>query len=236
MLNVMVLNIQPKWEKSLRWLMKEVEAQIENSMAMGWSKEKLLIVTNHPFEHEGATILLRDLNDFCPTGSKTFGAEILFKEGLITETTWLHDTDCWQTMLFDPPEFLDAGAVRYIGRFNGGSIFLKPSAVDIVIETADKIRETQSRKEEPCIRKVWGQHKDRITRLNSTWNVGSNKFERRRREAEKPIRVVHLHPDKKRMRRKFMPVIPGTNLKEIFMKHWPEAGWSTQTDFGGDGL
>ncbi len=195
MKNIIVCNVSK--EKYFNHYEKYVKAQIDNSFSFGWSKDDIILLANFDYTYEGIKSVVADLDcDFCLTGSKTFAIVKLFELGLIQGDAWLHDLDVWQTFKIDFPEILDIGMTRYIGRWQGGSVFLKPGSRDIFSKIADEIRKQQSSKEEPVIKKVLRikEYGDRVTRIDNSYNVGATGFEKRYRQSQKPIKAIHMHP------------------------------------------
>ncbi len=201
MLNALVANFQDKSMRkraSKSQLEQFLYAQIENSIDLGWAPEKILLISNFDFSFMGVTSKRFDMNDFCITGSKMFGILKALGAGLITEEVWLHDCDAWQSVYFDCPEFKDVGITTYsTSKYNGGSIFLRPSAIDIVKKVVDNITEEKHSKEEPTLNRILksDEYKDRVTCLNNTFNVGCSGFVKRYNRSIKPIHVCHLHPN-----------------------------------------
>ena len=74
-------------------------------------------------------------------------------------------------------------------------MFWTMQARGLVNHIVDKIKEGQT-KEEPTINKILSNHpyKDRVTILNSTYNVGCSGFVKRATRATRPIRVAHFNP------------------------------------------
>lgn len=204
MLNFMVANLQDNRRLDKRMakdkLLNLVHAQIENSLEVGWPKEKILIMSNFDFEFMGVKPRQCSLNNFCLTGSKMFGVWSAFQMGLIIEEIWSHDLDAWQNVWFEAPEFLDMGIVPYsTSRYNGGSVFFKPVAKDIVEKIVNIMNSQSSPKEEPVLNKLLKskEYKDRVTVLNNTYNVGCSGFVKRYMRSDKPVRVCHFRPNNK---------------------------------------
>ena len=171
-------------------------AQLENSIQVGWDIDDIIVVTNIPnLRYEDRIIEAVDLNEHCLTGSKMFGlAQII---GYQTETIWAHDLDCWQTVPIEEPLFADVGLCNYSRpKFNGGSVFWRPWASDIVLKIIEIIEYEKSPKEEPILSRVLKlpEFQNRVTVLNSTWNVGCSGFKDRFSGAERPVKVCHFHP------------------------------------------
>jgi len=198
MINFMVANMR---EGNSRYRFDRIEllikAQIDNSLAVGWDLGNTILLTNFEYEYMGISAIQTELNTDCWTGSKLYGLQWLFQQG-IDDVVWAHDLDCWQQIWFDCPEFAtDVGACQYSNpKWNGGSNFWRPSSSDIVEEILRRIAEEKAVKEEPLLNKVFKdkKYRDRVTALNSTYNVGCSGFVPRYTRSLKPIRVCHFHP------------------------------------------
>jgi len=210
--NIIVANFQGISKKTTRDLGKgrirkpytfqnlevEIKAQIDNAIAVGWPVEDLMLVTNFNYEYRGVKSTIIQLNDFCMTGSKTFAVLELFKKGLVDGPVWVHDLDIWQNEWFDLPQFTDVGICTYsTPKFNGGSVFYRPSAQDMVQEVVDKINAKEEKVEEPTINRVYKQEKynGRVVVCDQTYNLGCSGFVTRYNRAIKPIRCCHFHPN-----------------------------------------
>jgi len=195
MKNIIVCNLIDS--KEFKNQEKYFKAQIDNSLNFGWDPKDIIFAANFDYTYKGVKTIICKFNcSYCSTGSKTFAIRELFKKGLMSDENWVHDLDAWQLAQFSFPHIKDIGMVRYIGRWNGGSVFIKPEAKDIIDAIASEIEKTQSNKEEPIIKKIFRikQYKDRITALNQTYNVGATGFEKRYIICDKPVKVVHMHP------------------------------------------
>ena len=180
-----------------------IKAQIDNSLDLAWQPEDIILMTNFEYEYRGVKARNKQLNEHCLTGSKMFAIHELLRNGEIgqNEIIWSHDLDAWQNVPFDTAEssmeFADIGICKYSNeRLNGGSIFYKSTAADIVAKVVQTITEGQEQKEEPTINKIFKmkEYRGRITILNSTYNVGCSGFVKRYNRAIKPVRVSHFHP------------------------------------------
>lgn len=171
-----------------------LKLQIENSLELGWNPEDLIVLANFDYEFMGVKTKVIPLNDFCFTGSKMFGIKWLFENTNIDEV-WAHDLDCIQNVQFNCPEFKDVGASCYSQpKINGGSIFWRRTAKDIVDRVVKDIQDNKLEREEPILNKILKEYKDRLTIVNYTYNVGCSGFMTRYLWADKPIKVVHFHP------------------------------------------
>lgn len=177
-----------------------MRAQIENSLELGWSPSDIILITNFDFSYNNITAIKHDitiLNKNCLTGSKMFAMRWVMDRGL-DETYWAHDLDCWQASPFsESPLFKDVGICEYSEpKFNGGAVFWRQSAKDIVGEIVQQIIDKKFDKEEPVLNSVFKtpKYKSRVTILNYTYNLGCSGFRTRFLHAIKPIKVAHLHP------------------------------------------
>jgi len=197
--NVMVANYRPGSKVTLDQLRKLLDVQIENSIALGWKPDDVVVVANFSYEQMGVTATRAGLYERCLRGSKVFAFDFLFREGMADpdEVYWTHDLDAWQNHWFDCPTFADVGVAEYSRpRFNGGSVFYRHAARDIVAEVVRQITQAGADKEEPVLNAVLKlpTYRARVTILNSTFNVGCSGFVKRYQRATKPVLVCHMHP------------------------------------------
>ena len=174
-----------------------INAQIDNSIELGWNPENIILISNFDYEFMGVKAIKADLNKFCWTGSKIFALKWYF-ENYKDDMVWAHDLDCWQNVWFQQPLFEgDVGAVYYSNpKYNGGSIFWRNTSKDIIDEIVRRLSEENAPKEEPILNKVFKnkKYKKRIIELNRTYNVGCSGFLPRYEKSIKPIHVCHFHP------------------------------------------
>jgi hypothetical protein len=175
-----------------------LKAQIENILDCGWKSEDTILVSNVDYEYLGVKAVKTVLNDKCRTGSKMFALEFALDNKLYDGIYWAKDLDVWPNYGFDQPEpeIKDVGITTYsTTKLNGGSVFWRPSASDIVKHVIEEINKGEE-KEEPTLNRLLKSKKyaDRTTVLNTTYNVGCSGFFPRAYMAEKPIKVCHLNP------------------------------------------
>jgi hypothetical protein len=172
-----------------------LKAQVENSIQVGWKAEDMIVVTNFDYEFMGVKAYNTILNKTCLTGSKMFGLQWAFDNGLIPDVVWASDLDAWQSVSFKEPKFKDVGITTYsTTKFNGGSVFWRKSAKDIIDHVVTVIAAGEN-KEEPTLNKLLkSDYKDRTTVVDTSFNVGCSGFIPRLYRAVKPIRVCHLNP------------------------------------------
>ena len=175
-----------------------LKAQIDNMLEIGWKKDDIIFLSNFDFEFMGVKATKIKFNEFCLSGSKMWATKWLFDNNRVDDIIWSSDTDCWQNIWFDCPKFNgDVGACTYSNpKWNGGNIFWKPSAKDIVDEVVRRLEKDKAAKEEPLLNKVFNSEKycNRISLLNSTYNVGCSGFCVRFAKSLKPIHVCHFSP------------------------------------------
>lgn len=174
-----------------------LRAQLENSLDLGWKESDLIVVANFDFQFASVRAVVFNMNAFCVTGSKMFAMNALYKTMQLREPVWLHDLDAWQNSWFSCPEFADVGICEYSRpKFNGGSVFLKPSAIDIVQAVVQMIESDRLEREETAINSIFRrpEYARRITTLNPTYNIGCSGFVERCKRSTKPICVCHFHP------------------------------------------
>jgi hypothetical protein len=196
MKNVMVVNLNKKSKINKEYLLTNIKAQIENCLEVDWKPEDICIVSNFDFEYKGVKAMKASLNKHCLTGSKMFGLQWLMEQD-VSDVYWAHDLDCWQQVPFECPDFKDVGIAEYsTPRYNGGSVFWRNTAKDIVATVVDAIVKEKSEKEEPILNRILksDKYKKRVVVLNSTYNLGCSGFVKRYTRAIKPIHVSHFHP------------------------------------------
>ena len=191
-----------KNEQSKRYKTGNIEvllkAQIHNCIEVGWKPDNIILLSNFVFEYMKVKTRLAKLNDFCWTGSKLFALKWYMEKEKVKDIIWAKDLDCWQNIWFDCPKFDgDVGASQYSNpKFNGGSIFWKSQAKDIIDEVLSIITTNKAVNEEPTLNKVFKskEYKDRVSVLNYTYNVWCSGFVPRYERSKKPIHVCHFHP------------------------------------------
>ncbi len=174
-----------------------IKAQIENSLDLGWQINDIILLANFDYEFMGVKSTNIPLNNKCLTGSKMFGMKYLFDNDMVDDIIWAHDLDAWQNVSFSCPDFKDVGITTYsTSKYNGGSIFWRKSAKDIVDKILDEINGNKENKEEPTLNKILKseEYKNRVTNVNNTFNVGCSGYVKRWNRSIKPIRVCHFHP------------------------------------------
>lgn len=179
-------------------LERMLDAQVHNSIELGWELHQIVVLSNFPYEFMGVRADQVPLNEFCLTGSKMFGLRWLLGNVAGEAAVWAHDLDAWQNAPFDEPKFKDVGIAQYSNsKYNGGSVFWRSRARDIVDEICRMILSGNLQREEPTLNGVLKskEYKDRVTVVNNTFNVGCSGYVVRVGRSDKPLRVCHFHPD-----------------------------------------
>jgi len=198
MKNFLVANLSSKNTTKHKDIKLMLKAQIENSLELGWTTKNIILLTNFTFEYMGVKANKEDIYDKCLTGSKMFGIKWLFDNNLVNDVIWSHDLDAWQNTEFKAPDFKDVGITCYsTTKYNGGSIFWRKTAKDIVYKITEKIIKNTEEKEEPTLNKILKSNKynHRVTNINNTFNVGCSGYIIRWQRSIKPICVCHFHPN-----------------------------------------
>lgn len=186
------------------------EMQIDNALRY-WDKEDLLFVTNFPFEYRGVKSWQVPGEMYCkhnPLSSK-INVVVHLLEQWLSDLTWYHDMEAWQIAPLDLQLEREVGLTDYGWRpnWNLGSFFFYPTSIDMFRRMRDMMNDTKM-PDEWVLKRVAEHFPHRIQRLNVTYNFGKRKREENLERADKPIRVVHFHPYREKLLRKFKPIIP----------------------------
>jgi hypothetical protein len=193
MINLLTANVTRNSDRyNIDRIQTLIAAQIVNSYDVGWLPENILLVTNFGYNRYGIKAEQIEFNPRCLTGSKMYAVRHALKRG---DVVWAHDLDAWQNVWFECPEMLDIAAATYDNhKFNGGSIFWRPEAMDLVDTVIKMIDDEEATYEENVLNRVFRANKDRVTKLNFSYNVGCSNYRERWGQSLKPIRVAHFHP------------------------------------------
>ena len=146
-------------EKSKRYNFEKMDillkAQIENCIDAGWTPDDIILVSNVDYEFMGVKSVKTDLNESCLTGSKMYSLDYALKNNLAGEDViWSRDLDTWLNHYFEEPEIKDVGISTYsTTKLNGGSVFWRPSAGDIVEHVIFELNQGEE-KEEPTLNRL----------------------------------------------------------------------------------
>jgi len=194
MKKLMVANIQKSSKCSIEDLTTLLKLQIENSLNIGWDVNNIILLSNFDFEFMEVKAIKVVLNDFCLTGSKIFGTKFVF-DNKLADIIYAADLDCFQDIWFNCPEFKDVGVTQYSRpKINGGVIFWKNSAIDIIGQIVNALVSNKEKREEPTLNKILKLYEDRVTVLESGFNLGCSGYILRFMRSEKPVKSYHFHP------------------------------------------
>lgn len=183
-----------------------VKVQIENSLALGWKKEDIMLVTNFEYQYGGVkATVLKDVEFFerKPQASKINAIVELFNQGLIkdNEIYWFHDLDAYQLQPIPEAE-IDLGSkdmaltdYGVLPRWSTGIVYFKKNSRDIF----EKIKSVMYRKninEELALTKLTNSDvsiASRIKKLNKSYNFTPPMVKFLYTTIIKPLKVAHFH-------------------------------------------
>lgn len=205
----------PEYEKLVR-------IQIDNSLALGWKKEDMMLVQNFPFEYNGVKAIEVGDENICPFymySGKINTFVDMWKQGLVEKDTtyWYHDYDAFQNEVITEEELeldKEIGMTDY-GRkpnWNGGSTFFKYGCLDIFEKMQKHIYRHKNPKpiedhieaylkysDEVAIKHLTDTDEEinaRIKRMNIKYNFNLRYINAMYEQAERQIKVVHFHKDR----------------------------------------
>ena len=208
------------------------EIQIENNLNY-WKPEDIILVTNFPFEYKGVNSIVVPDNLFCECDAKASKINTiiyLLEQHIINDITWFHDLEAFQAAPFNIVLKYDLGLTDYgwKAKWNTGSFFFKPSAIDLFRLLKKHIYKYRGN-EEPIL---WTLTKEnthninsRIQKLNITYNLGKRNIDYNLSIADKPVKVFHFHPYLNNLYEDFKSLLPENLSRLIYarMPNLPEA-------------
>lgn len=185
-----------------------VKIQIDNSLELGWSRKDIVLVTNFAYEYNGIKSIVVDENNFCcfrPLSTKTITVANLLEKGMLekNELYWVHDFDAFQVNRFQEgslglsPNKIGLTDYGWSSKWCMGSIFFTTAAKDVFSWIKNTILELQTEDERALSHLVNNNiHniRDRVQKINITYNFGMRRVEHNYTIAKKPLKVVHFHP------------------------------------------
>jgi hypothetical protein len=201
--------------------------QVELSLEHGWAPDDLLLLTNFPFAHRG--VAAREVHP--PARPKTARITSFYKTWCILrvldeigddESVWYHDADAFQMQPFaESPSTRPLAFTLYATRqrllVQGGSLFFDRRARPVFEWVWQALTERGCRKDEFALTDAGSvaELQGSFELLDGSWNLGTTDFELRYQLAEKPIRVVHFHPERDRHRRVFVEARNGLGVDPL---------------------
>lgn len=223
MLNLLVYGSVDKNYKggSKRFIHTLIDIHIQNSLFWNWESKDILVCHNMDVEYQNATnVPLKIANGIHPSMFKWLGLLQVLKNNR-DEVVIYHDYDNFQISPFRLPSFDAIGMVTYPKGFNTGLIVANDKAIPFIKQVITKAKELgENVFDEKVVRKLDKKTKDRVTILNSTYNVGRTAFQRRYDEAEKPIVFLHSHLEGKgRFRQAVSRNLVPDNLQRLIIEN-----------------
>ena len=207
MKNVLIYNIVNSKERYPKdTLVRTLQAQIDNSLELGWKVEDIVIGTNFEFEYMG--VKAHQLDNVCeynPFVNKWYGMLELVEKGILKEDFWFHDQDNWQLYPIEFPSFdgeIAGCTYVFTPEWNTASMFIKKSAVNIlqyIKEFMDLNHELNLFSDENYIAILRAQTEvsPYLSTINNEYNVGITKMEDRYNAENKPVKVIGVKPENK---------------------------------------
>jgi len=253
----LMLWIHPKkrfWDRLERNLPELVKIQIDNSLDLGWKRKDIVLVTNFEYEYNGVKALVIDDSHYCEHWGKSSKVSVLIyllKAGIVKpkELWWFHDFDAFQVHSILEEEINEQLGMLPVGftdygwqkKWNTGSIFFKQGSVKVFEWIRNELYRLQTDEERALValtRRNYQYINNYLIRLNVTYNLPACLNGQRRLHitvpmANKPIKVLHFHPEYSYSRNKinFLVGMCGDNklkidligdrLLKIFKKHLP---------------
>ncbi len=205
------------------------EVQIDNSLLFS-RPEDILFVTNFPYEYHGVKSLVVGDELFCeadPTfkASKINVIVYLLENKLLNGLTWFHDLDAFQLAPIEVKLKRDLGFCDYGYKafWNTGSIFFKPSALDVFRLIKNEVYKRKAN-EEPVLKILTKYNvcniNSRYQKLNNTYNVGMRHIPEVLPICDKPIKVAHFPLHLRETFEEFKPILTQNLIKLINEKYY----------------
>ncbi len=193
-----------------------LDLQVDNSLDLGWSADQMLLLTSFEYRRRGVEAVRVPLAQRPATARLTSFHKtrcILTALDLVPpgEPIWYHDADAFQLVPIPAnPSRRTLAFCLYTTRermlVQGGSLFFADAARPLFEEVLDRLVNHGCRKDEFALTDL-----TRLERfagwfeaLDYSYNLGSTDFELRYQLADKPIKVVHFHLDRREHRALFL--------------------------------
>jgi hypothetical protein len=188
---------------------------IDNSLALGWKREDIIVVTNFPYEYNGIKSLWVSDDNYCefsPTASKINVILTLFDKGLIgKDLYWFHDWDVFQLEPITAEEVnLKKGCIgltdygvttmrnKEFFRWSTGTLFFRDDTRETFQLLKDAVYKYKANEEVAllALRRKHPEILDRLQTIDITYNVATRKRDviATYEKAQKPLKVIHFHP------------------------------------------
>lgn len=197
-----------------------VKIQIDNSLALGWRREDIVLATNFPYSYNGVDSIVIGDEGYCThssgTPSKISAILELYDRGLIeNDIYFFHDFDAFQLLPFDALDLISGGIaltqygyVRrrpdWLHRWSTGVIFFDKDSKQVFDWIHHAVYKYMANEEVSLLAMTrhnkWGIN-ERIRILDIAYNFATRRrdIERTYEKAEKPLKVIHFHPSDPRI-------------------------------------
>lgn len=190
--------------KSKPFIPELFRIHFENSLHYGWKEKEIVYATNMELDFLKGTnsklleVDFTDLTNKHPSVCKWWGLLAAIKS-YPNEDILYHDYDCFQVNQFVKPRVAEIGLARYNLGYNTGFVYTRYSGKDIVEHIIQKaLSEFEILPDEAVVKRIDQNVKDRITEINSRYNLGRTKYKSRYERAIKPIMFIHVHLESKK--------------------------------------
>lgn len=204
-----------------------VEIQIDNSLHY-WKPEDIILVTNFPYEYHGIRSIVVSDELICDFDDKACKINVIIdflERGIISEPTWYHDLEAFQNNPFEVSLDQDLGLTDYgwSPKWNTGSFFFKPAALDVFRWIRDEVYNRKAN-EEPILWILYKNNfkniRSRCQKFNITYNLGKRYGQIKFPVIDKPVLVVHFHVYRRPDRyNRYKPILSDNLLKILEEKH-----------------
>lgn len=203
--------------------------QIDNTLKY-FKQEDILLITNFSYKYKDTEAMIVPDSLYCDVHDKASKINIfiyLLEHKILKDFTWFHDLDAFQVHPLDLQLEKDIGFTDYgySKKWNTGSIFFKPEALDVFKLLRKAIYEHKTDEERALMILTDNNTKkinNRYERLNITYNFGTRHVEEKYKIVDYPIRVLHFHPHKPHHIDWLKDVIPGYLLKMFYQYKAPK--------------
>ena len=204
------------FEKQQQDICDFLQYQMEIGLALGWDPRDILIVSNRKIKYKNVKSIIVKFpkHEWSKYIYRTYSFLHLFKELKINDIIWYHD---WDTIQMEPLDYIlpeDKDLAAYYGYYyqrkkqpNGGSMFIRPSFIDILEKWQTEHLKTKHDTTEPSLQVVIKDQLHRIEHLPAEYNIGEYSFGHRMKEAKKPIKAFHFKITRPKYVKKFLPRI-----------------------------
>ena len=116
-----------RYQKQPEQALNYLKFQVHNSLDLGWPKDKIIIITNFPFEHLGVkSYEYHEVRGWSAFANKLLYVKWAIDQGIINDNMWYHDVDAYQLMPFEFPLKTGVGFTLHAPnrrKLQGGSSF-----------------------------------------------------------------------------------------------------------------